>query len=146
MPFAIIDTNVYVDHWEGVLENHVLDRIRTRFVVRQSSVVLSELRRGARTSQARRLVEALQRLSKVQWTPASADWWHAGLIIQRIGDGRNWDARKRQEFQNDTLIALSARRYGATVVTSNYGDFELLAKQLKIPVLWISGDGSVNII
>jgi predicted nucleic acid-binding protein len=137
MPFAVIDTNVYVDHWEGVLDEQALDWVRAKFIVRQSSVVLSELRRGARTNQARRLVEALHRLSKIQWTPAAADWWQAGLIIQKVGDARSWDPRKRQEFQNDTLIALSARRYGATVVTSNRADFEVLVKELKIRVLWV---------
>ena len=137
MPFAIIDTSVYVNHWEGVLDDQVLAWVRTKFVVRQSSVVLSELRRGARTSQSRRLVEELRRLTKIQWTPATADWWKAGVIIQKIGDAENWDRRKRQEFQNDTLIALSARRYGAAIITANRIDFELLAKEFRVRILLV---------
>ena len=138
MPFAIIDTNVYVDHWEGVIDESALNWVRAKFVVRQSSIVLSELRRGARTKQARHLIELLRRLSKIEWAPTPVDWWQAGQIIQRVGDARNWDPRKRQEFQNDTLIALSGRRYGATIVTSNRTDFELLEKELKIRMLWVS--------
>ena len=138
MPFAIIDTNVYVDHWEGVLDDEALNWVRAKFVVRQSSVVLSELCRGARTKQARRLIEVLRRLSKIEWAPTPVDWWQAGQIIQKVGDVRNWDPRKRQEFQNDTLIALSGRRYGATIVTSNRADFELLEKELKIRMLWVA--------
>lgn len=137
MPFAIIDTSVYVNHWEGVLDDQVLAWVRTKFVVRQSSVVLSELGRGARTSQSRRLVEELRRLTKIQWTPATADWWKAGVIIQKIGDAENWDRRKRQEFQNDTLIALSARRYGAAIITANRIDFELLAKEFRVRILLV---------
>lgn len=137
MPFAIMDTSVYVNHWEGILDDNALAGVRARFVVRQSAVVLSELRRGARTAQARRLVETLQRLTKTQWTPAAADWWKAGVMIQKIGDARNWDRRKRQEFQNDALIALSARRYGATIVTANRTDFELLAKEIRIRILLV---------
>ena len=137
MPFAIIDTSVYVNHWEGVLDDQVLAWVRTKFVVRQSSVVLSELRRGARTSQSRRLVEELRRLTKIQWTPATADWWKAGVIIQKIGDAKNWDRRKRQEFQNDTLIALSARRYGTAIITANRIDFELLAKEFRVRILLV---------
>ncbi len=137
MPFAIIDTSVYVNHWEGVLDDQVLAWVRTKFVVRQSSVVLSELRRGARTSQSRRLVEELRRLTKIQWTPATADWWKAGVIIHKIGDAENWDRRKRQEFQNDTLIALSARRYGAAIITANRIDFELLAKEFRVRILLV---------
>jgi predicted nucleic acid-binding protein len=138
VPFAIIDTNVYVDYWEGVLDISALNWVRAKFVVRQSSVVLSELRRGARTKQARHLIEVLRRLSKIEWAPTPVDWWQAGQIIQKVGDARTWDARKRQEFQNDTLIALSSRRYGATIVTSNRADFELLYKELKIRMLWVS--------
>ena len=137
MPFAIIDTSVYVNHWEGVLDDQVLAWVRTKFVVRQSSVVLSELRRGAKTSQSRRLVEELRRLTKIQWTPATADWWKAGVIIQKIGDAENWGRRKRQEFQNDTLIALSARRYGAAIITANRIDFELLAKEFRVRILLV---------
>jgi len=128
---------VYVNHWEGVLDDQVLAWVRTKFVVRQSSVVLSELRRGARTSQSRRLVEELRRLTKIQWTPATADWWKAGVIIQKIGDAENWGRRKRQEFQNDTLIALSARRYGTAIITANRIDFELLAKEFRVRILLV---------
>lgn len=128
---------MYVNHWEGVLDDQALARVRTKFVVRQSSVVLSELRRGARTTKARRLVDDLRRLAKIQWTPATADWWQAGVIIQKIGDAQHWDRRKRQEFQNDTLIALSARRYGAAIITTNRTDFELLAKELRVRVLFV---------
>lgn len=137
MAFAIVDTSVYVNHWEGVLDDKALASVSAKFVVRQSSVVLSELRRGARTAQARRLVEALRRLTKIQWAPEAADWWEAGVMIQKIGDAHNWDRRKRQEFQNDALIALSARRYGATIVTANRTDFELLAEKLRVGVLLV---------
>jgi len=40
-----VRTDVYVDHWEGVLDDKALAQVRSKFVVRQSSVVLSELRR-----------------------------------------------------------------------------------------------------
>ena len=138
MPFAIIDTNVYVDHWEGVLPDNSLADLRERFIVRQSSIVLSELRRGARTAQARRLVDGLRRLAKIQWTPIAVDWWEAADIIQRVGDAQSWDRRKRQEFQNDVLIALSARRHGATVITTNRSDFELLSKETRVEILFVN--------
>ena len=138
MPSAIIDSSVYVDHWESVLDEQALAWVRSHFIVRQSSVVISELRRGARTAKAKRLVEDLRRLSTVEWTPNADDWWKAGAIIQKIGDAEHWDRRKRQEFQNDVLIALSARRHGAVIVTSNRGDFEILAKKLRIEVLFVA--------
>jgi len=132
--WAILDTSVYINHWEGALHEEVLAEVRRTFIVRQSSVVLSELRRGARTPKARHVVEALYALSRTQWAPTDADWWRTGLLIRKIGDANHWDHRKRQEFQNDTLIALTARRYGATIVTSNRDDYELLGQELRVAV------------
>ena len=135
MRWAILDTAVYVDHWEQGLHVEALADVRGAFVVRHSAVVLSELRRGARTPQARRLVESLFRLAVRRWEPTSTDWWEAGALIRRIGDAQRWDRNKRRDFQNDALIALTARRHGATVVTTNRTDFELLAESLGIPIL-----------
>jgi predicted nucleic acid-binding protein len=50
-------------------------------------------------------------------------------------DKQAWDMHKRRDFQNDALIALTARRHGATVVTANYSDFELLRSELRLPIL-----------
>lgn len=134
MRWAILDTNVYIGHWERGLHEAELISIRKMYVVRHCSVVLSELRRGARTRSARRLVDSLFRLAAVQWEPEAADWWEAGRLIRKIGDEKGWEIGKRRDFQNDALIALTARRHGATVVTANRANFELLADELKIKV------------
>jgi predicted nucleic acid-binding protein len=134
MAFAIIDSNVYIEHWEGGAID-ALALVRKRYVVRQSAVVLSELRRGARTKHALRLIESLRRISSVIWEPMQEDWWRAGLLIRTIGDDQGWERSKRREFQNDTLIALTAVRHGATVVTSNIADFQLLERAVKVRVL-----------
>lgn len=138
MGWAILDTAVYIDHWEHGRHELALAKVRQRFVVRHSAVVLSELRRGARTSAARRLVEALHRLARVVWEPAAADWWDVARLIRKIGDAQSWDVTKRREFQNDGLIALTARRHGATLVTTNVADFELLARELKFSLMPLS--------
>jgi predicted nucleic acid-binding protein len=134
LAFAILDTSVYIDHWEHSGHGEALADVRRRFVVRQSAVVLSELRRGARTKSAIRLVEALRKVSTVIWEPSVEDWWRAGQLIRAIGDAHDWETTKRREFQNDALIALTAVRHGATVVTTNAQDFELLAKAIKLRV------------
>ncbi len=135
MRWAILDTNVYVGHWERGLYEATLTAVRQAFVVRHSAVVLSELRRGARTRKSQRLVEALYQRAATPWEPSAEDWWHAGRLIRIIGDGEGWDTSKRRDFQNDVLIALTARHHGATVVTANSRDFGLLARKLGIAVL-----------
>lgn len=134
MPWAIIDTNVYIGHWERGQYHEGLAAVRRAFVVRHSSVVLAELRRGARSREARRLVEGLFRLAAIRWEPTGADWWEAGRLIRKIGDLRGWDRSKRRDFQNDALIALTARRRGATVVTADQRDFDLLSQAIGVPI------------
>lgn len=133
--WAVIDTSVYIGDWEYGLYAEALERVRKAFIVRHSAVVLSELRRGARTPDAERTVVRLHKLAREVWEPTPKDWWEAGRIIRTVGDARGWDRTKRRDFQNDALIALSARGHGATVVTANREDFELLGKALRLPVL-----------
>jgi predicted nucleic acid-binding protein len=130
--WAIIDTDVYIGSWERGQFAAALEAVRKAFVVRQSAVVLSELRRGARTKPAQRLVEGLFRIAGVPWPPTAQDWWEAGGLVRTIGDARGWEAGKRRDFQNDALIALTARRHGATVVTANREDFELLSRHVRV--------------
>lgn len=135
MRWAILDTSIYIGHWERGLYEELLASIRRSFIVRHSAVVLSELRRGARTRRAQDLVNGLSRLAVVQWEPTAADWWEAGRIIRDIGDEHSWGPAMRRDFQNDALIALTARRHGATVVTANRADFELLSRAARITIV-----------
>ena len=136
MQWAILDTDIYIGYWEHGLYSESLATVQRAFIVRHSAVVLSELRRGARTRPAEQLVDNLHRLAAERWAPTDSDWWEAGCLVRRIGDGRGREVAKRREFQNDALIALTARRYGATVVTANRSDFEPLARALRVAVLY----------
>jgi predicted nucleic acid-binding protein len=135
--WAVIDTSVYIGHWERGLYEDSLAEVRKAFVVRHSAVVLSELRRGARTREAERNVNRLHDLARGVWEPTPRDWWEAGRIIRSVGDAHDWDRSKRRDFQNDALIALTARGHGATVVTANRGDFEILGKRLGVAILTV---------
>jgi predicted nucleic acid-binding protein len=135
MAVAILDNSIYIDHWERGLYQETLENLKRAYIIRHSAVVLSELRRGARGRKAERLVLGLFELATVRWEPSVADWWEAGRLIRKIGDNQNWDINKRRDFQNDALVALTARRYGATVVTANHSDFEQLRSELRISVL-----------
>lgn len=136
MRWAIIDTGIYIGHWERGLYAELLARTQQTFIVRHSTVVLSELRRGARTRSAEALVDSLHRLAAERWAPTDDDWWEAGRLVRHFGDSRSWEVAKRREFQNDALIALTARRHGATIVTANRSDFEPLARTLRVAALY----------
>ena len=135
MAVAILDTGFYIDHWERGFYQDTLENLRRTYIIRHSAVVLSELRRRARGRDAERLVTALYDLATVRWEPSVTDWCEAGRLVRTIGDKNHWDINKRRDFQNDALIALTARHHGATVVTPNISDFELLRAALRIAVL-----------
>jgi predicted nucleic acid-binding protein len=134
---AVLDTNVYVDFWERGLHSETVRAIHAAFVVRHAAVVLSELRRGARTQQARRTVESLYRIATEVWEPSADDWWESGKLVRDLGDQQTWDLHKRREFQNDALLALTARRRGALLVTSNRSDFRLLERRVGVRVQYL---------
>ncbi len=135
MAWALFDSSIYIGHWERGLYDDVLLSVRRSFVVRHSAVVLSELRRGARTKEVQEKVAMLFRLARTQWSPSERDWWEAGGLIRDIADREGWDPIKRRSFQNDALIALTARRYGATIVTANKYDFRLLSTEVGVPII-----------
>ena len=134
MAVAILDTSIYIDHWERGLYQETLENLRRAYIIRHSAVVLSELRRGARGRDAERLIADLYELAMIRWEPSVAEWWEAGRLVRNIGDSEGWDINKRRDFQNDALIALTARSHGATVVTANSSDFELLRSELQISI------------
>ena len=80
MAVAILDTSVYIDHWERGSYQDTLEHRKRLYIIRHSDVVLSELRRGARGRDAERLVANLFELATIRWEPSVADWWEqAGL-------------------------------------------------------------------
>lgn len=98
MHSAILDTGIYIGHWEAGLYDALLSDVQRGFVVRHSAVVLSELKRGARTPAARQRVEGLFRHARFIWEPKSADWWEAVKLVREVGDHEGWEVNKRCEF------------------------------------------------
>lgn len=128
--WVVFDTNVYVAALREGVTGAAFARIRTRaprtFL---ASVVSAELRAGARDRvgrlAVRDLVEQFDRLSRIV-TPDARSWDLAGDVL---GDIRRREPSLRAKIAslwNDALIALSARQIGASVVTGNVKDFELL--------------------
>jgi predicted nucleic acid-binding protein len=127
----LLDTNVFIDYlragrhgawvWGGL-------QSRVRFL---SAVVLLELRVGADTARRSRAVDRIQAAFSPERTvaPSSALFDRAGTSFRALhGDGSR--LRDRLGLINDLLIALTAWRIGATVVTANSGDFGRIAEHL----------------
>lgn len=134
---AILDANIYIGHWEEGSYNEHLSVCGKKYIIRQSSVILHELRRYAITDSAVKLVENLRKVSPIIFTPTGKNWWDAAEIVQRIAKRQGWEKNKIREFQNDVLIALTAYDYGITLITRNRTDFQLIRSKLKFKLeIW----------
>lgn len=129
---TIIDTSVYV---ELLRHGRFLDElIALPLLVRNSAVVLSELRRGAMLLRERRWISELESNHPVSF-PGRWEWRRSGEILQKLRKSRGFDARKLRDLHFDALIALTARAMGATLITCNRDDFELLREQERFDLL-----------
>ena len=121
---AIIDSSVYVENIRsGRFEAELL---ALPFLVRGSAVVIAELARGARSRQARRFVERLARNVSVV-APSAEEWARSGRILRVLAWRHGLEIHKVRELHFDVLIALTARRLGAHLITCNAGDFRMIA-------------------
>jgi predicted nucleic acid-binding protein len=133
--WLVFDTNVYIAAMRGGLGSPALQKLQEDLPrTYLASVVAAELRAGSLTESARKAVHEFtgwaDRVGRVV-TPGASDWERAGDVLGRI---RRTEPRLRSKVStlwNDALIALSARRIGATLVTRNIEDFELLRRYLR---------------
>lgn len=129
----LFDTSVFIDHLRTGCHAERIDSLHG--LIRNSSVVLAELLRGATTKGERDFVAALIRNHPV-FTPTAENWLESGNILSRIYCDIGFDVKKLRDLHFDVLIALTARTHGATVITSNRADFELIRnyKTFKLEV------------
>jgi predicted nucleic acid-binding protein len=129
---AILDTSVYVDNLRsGRFKQEILD---LKFVIRCSAVVLAELSRGARSRPMRRFIEDLAKNLRII-TPNEREWIQSGRIVDRIVTSKGYDLHKTRELLFDVLIALTARRIGAYLITCNVDDFTAIRAYLDFNLI-----------
>ena len=129
----LLDTNVYI---EACRSNERRSQFGKTFLpllpfTFLSAIVTYELSVNAADQNTRELIaDLVGRLDRVgrTVTPIFSDWIEASEIITRIAQSdKSWRS-KLPQLQNDILIALSARRIGATVLTYNREDFLLIRR------------------
>lgn len=129
---AIIDTSVYIDNLRiGRFKQEILD---LKFIIRCSAVVLAELSRGARSQPMRRFVDDMSKNLRVI-APNEREWIQSGRIVNRIVAAKGYDIHKVRELHFDVLIALTARRIGAYLITCNADDFSVIREYLDFSLV-----------
>lgn len=127
-PFKVIcDTSIYIPFInQGIAHPAIFDESATP-VLYMSAVVLSELYAGARESQSIKLLDKLhhtfQNVGRLI-VPNGSDWRQTGGIIAKLKKKYGFETKYLARIQNDILIACSARKIGAFIVTQNEEDFQ----------------------
>lgn len=125
---AIIDTSVYIDNLRfGRFEKELLE---LKFVVRCSAVVLAELWRGARSREVIGFVDYLTRNFRIV-APNEREWVESGKIVGRIARAKGYDIHKTREIHFDVLIAMTARKIGAHLITCDADDFSAIREAMN---------------
>jgi predicted nucleic acid-binding protein len=127
----IIDSDLYIELLRTGQYHDIIAEIYTRETpnIYFSSVVVQELLSGVISEIGRKNVEAVvspfEKSGRIV-TPGYADWKETGNILSKLCAERPELKSKLSQMINDTLIAMSAKSIGATVVTLNSVDFEAI--------------------
>jgi predicted nucleic acid-binding protein len=121
----VFDTSIFIDHLRA--NKHAYDIQNLSGLIRNSSVVLSELARGATKKSELDFVSILAKNHPIL-TPTENNWLESGLLLYRMHEDKGFPPGKLRDLHFDVLIALSARNHGATVISSDKADFELIRR------------------
>lgn len=95
-----------------------------------SAVVLDELYAGAYDRallKVERLERDFARMNRIL-VPTLGDWTQSGRVLAQVAAKYHYEKIELGRLTNDALIATSAGRMGARVVTANEKDFSRLAE------------------
>ena len=126
---VIFDTSVFIDYLRTGRQQQLLESVTG--LIRTSSVVLSELWRGATKPQERDFIRALQKNHPIL-TPTTDHWLEAGQALACIYADRGFAPNKLRDLHFDVLIALTARTVGGRLITRNRAEFEIISDYMDI--------------
>jgi hypothetical protein len=141
----LIDTTVYIDQLKGDLPRAIIDLIATR-PVHHGAPALSELAAAIghldpsdpRTaSNLKPIVETLERVPpQMILAPSDSAWIEASILAGILARTQRIPKFDRRRLLNDALLFMMAAEAGATLISRNAGDLDVLL-QLKpaVPVL-----------
>ena len=137
MTGTIFDTSIYINSLRKN-DSSVFGQRRTASIERNeneplylSAVVLEELYVGAVNRKLKKLLAKFEKdFEKINrlLVPNQTDWTICGQVLSAIGQKYGFESVRRARMTNDCLIAMTAARYGLTVITHNAADFQIIAE------------------
>jgi predicted nucleic acid-binding protein len=140
MPYFTYDTSVIISR--KISDLHEMPQ---NYVM--SAVVLMELLSSAADRTMSKVYERLFRQyqrDKLLIVPTDEDWLFASRILFLLTQARRWEQKGKltrlsagasQHIALDVLIAVSARRWKAQVVTENWSDFKAIQRYCNTTII-----------
>lgn len=126
---VILDTSIYIPFINEGVTHPILELEESIPIIYMSAVVIEELYAGAHDRKTIKLLDKLyntfQSLDRLV-APDAQDWQQTGKIIARLGRKYGFEKRFLSRITNDVLIALTAKKIGAVVITKNTKDFLMI--------------------
>lgn len=138
MAKVVFDTSIFIAHKQPAV-------LPAGFLM--STVVIQELAAGAADKSDLQFWEAVRRAHEKDGTllvPTGEDWWLAGKALNSLLRGLKSRAggltpriSKLEQYRliRDVLIARTAHRVGAAVVTENLSDFKKIKRFCNVQLL-----------
>ena len=123
---VILDTSIYIPFINAGISHPILELEYETPLLYMSAVVIEELYASASDNNTIKLLDRLygtfEDLGRLI-APDALDWKKTGKVITKLGQKYGFEEKFLTKKTNDVLIALSARKIGAVVVTFNIKDF-----------------------
>jgi len=133
----ILDTSIYIPFINDGVAHPIIDFPQGHPIFFMSAVVMEELYAGASDAATIRLLDRLfdtfAKLTRMV-APDALDWQKAGRIIAQLGRKYGFEEAFLSRITHDVLIALSARRIGASIVTNNLKDFLRIQEYVDVRI------------
>lgn len=133
----ILDTSIYIPFINDGVAHPIIDFSQGHPIFFMSAVVMEELYAGTSDAATIRLLDRLfdtfAKLNRMV-APDASDWQKAGRVVAQLGRKYGFEEVFLSRITHDVLIALSARRIGASVVTNNMKDFLRIQEYVDIKI------------
>ncbi len=136
MAGTIFDTSIYINSLRKAdtsvfNQKRIISEKSENEPLYLSAVVLEELYVGTGSGRMKKLLRKFEReFEKINrlLVPNQADWTICGQVLSMIGKKHGFEQVKRSRMTNDCLIAMTAARFGLTVITHNAEDFKIISE------------------
>lgn len=131
---VVLDTNVWIGFFRNPAQKDAFESRMHRPLLFMSSIVAMELFAGCRTPRRQKdLANFLKPFEKAGriLVPDHACFREAGIALAALANDGIGSSHLRQ-IVNDVLIAVTAARAGAILITANTGDFSRIEEHIAM--------------